>query len=196
MTVYTVHEPARRGTDLLAHTDRFVFVRDGFSWAAFLFGPLWMLRHRLWLAVVLYLVVATAFGAIVRAAGLPSDAAWASVALLALLIGLDASSLRRRGLARRGWTNLGGVVADDLELAERRYFDAWVLRGAGRPGTPGPIGGAMSGAAGAAGSVASSHLVHAGFAASHPGAAHLAPRHVSAGAPDVIGLFPEPGARP
>ena len=34
--------------------------------------------------------------------------------------------MRRWTLARRGWKNLGVVVGDDLEAAERRFFDAWV----------------------------------------------------------------------
>ena len=49
MPVFTVHAPvdaARR-----ADSDRFVFVRDGFHFWAFLFGPLWFISHRLWLAL-------------------------------------------------------------------------------------------------------------------------------------------------
>jgi hypothetical protein len=34
--------------------------------------------------------------------------------------------LRRFGLSRRGWRNVGIVVGDDLESAEWRFFDAWV----------------------------------------------------------------------
>ena len=40
--------------------ERFVFVRDGFSFWAFLLAPLWMLRARLWLVFVGYVVVAVA----------------------------------------------------------------------------------------------------------------------------------------
>ena len=49
MPVFTVHAPVdavRR-----ADSDRFVFVRDGFHFWAFLFGPLWFIWHRLWLAL-------------------------------------------------------------------------------------------------------------------------------------------------
>src|SRR5262249_8172381 len=56
MAVYTVHEPPRRNGDAFAHTERFTFVRDGFAWPAFLFAPLWMLRYRLWLALIVYLL--------------------------------------------------------------------------------------------------------------------------------------------
>ena len=47
--------------------------------------------------------------------------------LFALLIGFEAATLRRFTLARRRrWRNVGIVVGDDLELAERRFFDAWI----------------------------------------------------------------------
>jgi hypothetical protein len=42
-----------------------------------------------------------------------------------LLIGLEAGSLWRWTLTRRGWKNLGVVVGDDMESAERRFFAAW-----------------------------------------------------------------------
>ena len=49
-------------------------------------------------------------------------------ALLALLIGFEAPTLRRFTLARRGFANIGIVVGDDLDLAERRFFDAWIRK--------------------------------------------------------------------
>jgi hypothetical protein len=143
MAVYTVHEPSRRNDDALVHTERFAFVRDGFSWPAFLFGPLWMLRHRLWLALILYLVVLAALGAALRALG-AADAVIVITLLVSLLVGFEASSLRRYGLARRKWRNLGVVVGDDLESAERRFFAAWVgepvWRHAAPPPGPAPAG--------------------------------------------------------
>jgi hypothetical protein len=134
MAVYTVHEPPRRSDDVLAHTDRFAFVRDGFSWPAFLFAPLWMVRYRLWLALIVYLLVVFALGAATRVLG-AGDWVLAIGLLVALLVGFEASTLRRYGLARRGWKMLGVVVGDDLESAERRFFDAWA---AGHVAHPAP----------------------------------------------------------
>src|SRR6202012_3676136 len=51
MPVYTVHAPAAPDPGVVA-TDRFAFVRDGFHFWAMVFGPLWLLAHRLWLGVV------------------------------------------------------------------------------------------------------------------------------------------------
>ncbi len=74
MSVYTVHEPPLRGADASAEPERFVFVRDGFHWWAFLLAPLWMLWHRLWLVFVIYLVVVAALTrpCAARRVGLPS----------------------------------------------------------------------------------------------------------------------------
>ncbi len=126
MGVYTVHEPPQRETDALRHTERFVFVRDGFSIPAFLFGPLWMLRHRMWLVLILYFVINAAIT--VGLGFVVGGHAGAMVLIgffLALLIGIEASSLRRWTLARRGWHALAVVVGDGLEDAERRFFDTW-----------------------------------------------------------------------
>jgi uncharacterized protein DUF2628 len=160
MPVYTVHEPPRRSDDALAHTARFVFVRDGFHWWAFLLGPLWLLRHRLWLELIAYLVLAGGIAFALPRLGVAPSAGFAALALIALLVGLEASTLRRWKLARRGYANRGIVVGDDRETAERRFFDAWVREAGGRPAQP------------------------------------AAPSPRAAPASDIVGLFPQPGARP
>ena len=57
MSVYTVHEPPLRAADALPDAERFAFVRDGFSFWAFLLAPLWMLWHRMWLVLAVYVAV-------------------------------------------------------------------------------------------------------------------------------------------
>ena len=124
MAIFTVHEPPRRQGDLAAHADGFVFLRDRFSWPAFLVPSLWMLRHRLWLALAGYVLAGAGLVLVLRFAGLPTGAAALVVLLLSLLIGIEAGNLRRLALARRGYAQLGVVVADDLESAERRRLPA------------------------------------------------------------------------
>ena len=160
MAVYTVHEPPPKQFEQTSDPERFDFVRDGFSFWAFLFGPLWMLRHRMWLVLLGYVGVSVVLETIFIV--LSEGAAARSIAnlLLALLVGIESATLRRFTLGRRRWTNLGVIVADDLEAAERRFFDVWVKSGGAAPRT----------------TVESQ---------SRPAAA----------APDVIGLFPQPGTR-
>src|SRR3954471_16448399 len=118
MSVYTVHEPPQRDAGASADPDRFVFVRDGFYFWAMVFGPIWLLWRRLWLALLLYVIawIAVEGGLLALTA---SPAAHGAIRLMfAILLGLEGSSLWRWTLHRRGWKNLSVVVGDDLESAE------------------------------------------------------------------------------
>jgi hypothetical protein len=125
MSIYTVYEPPLKAHESAPDPERFVFVRDGFSFWAFLLAPWWMLRHRLWLAFVCYVILAVALSVALRLIGASAAVALVAGALFSLLVGFEAATLRRFGLARRGWRNVGIVVGDDVESAERRFFDAW-----------------------------------------------------------------------
>jgi hypothetical protein len=175
MAVYTVHEPPLRKRQNETDPMRFTFVRDGFHFWAFVLGPLWMLRHRLWLVLIGHLVIVGGLAAGLTWLGASGPGSAAVGVLVALLIGLEASTLRRWTLARRGWNNLGVIVADDVELAERRFFDAW----------SGQIWAAQNWAA-------ESGPAHEPA----PPAPPPTPRAPSPAQPDVIGLFPQPGTQP
>jgi hypothetical protein len=129
MAIYTVHQPPPRKGKASLDPERLVFVRDGFHFWTFLFAPLWLLWHRLWLAFVLWAVVFGAAEIGLRTAGVRGSAHVAVLALMALLVGLEASSLRRWTLALHGWKNIGIVVADSLESAERRFLSEWIGNG-------------------------------------------------------------------
>jgi uncharacterized protein DUF2628 len=124
MPTYEVFEPPMRNRGAADHADRFVFVRDGFSISAFLFGPLWMLYRRLWLVLIIYLGIMAALEVGLVRLGIGAGSQVAVAFLVALLIGIEAASLRRWTLLRRGWLGRGVVVAGDREMAERRFFDA------------------------------------------------------------------------
>ena len=124
MPVYTVHAPVATDASLVA-TDRFAFVRDGFHFWAMVFGPLWLIWHRLWLALLGWIVAIAAIDLGMTALGAGSMAALLANALIALLMGFEAASLQRWTLSRRNWRQLDIVVADDEEAAERRFFDRW-----------------------------------------------------------------------
>jgi hypothetical protein len=127
MPVYTVHAPTGSNADIRA-TDRFAFVRDGFHvWAAIL-GVVWLAWHRLWLALIGWIVLMAAIDVGMVRLGIPGATVFLVDALLALLLGFEAASLRRWTLSRRNWRQLDIVVADDEEAAERRFFDRWTAK--------------------------------------------------------------------
>ena len=170
MRVYTVHEPPPKRYESSSDPERFAFVRDGFSLWACLLGPLWMLRHRMWLVLFGYVVIAVALEIGLQVLGMSGAVSATVGVLLALLIGFEAGTLRRFTLGRRKWTNIGVIVADDLISAERRFFDAWAQHEAGDSAKTDPI-------------------LPSGPALIAP------PFRQPASAPDVIGLFPEPGVQ-
>ena len=127
MPVYTVHAPLAAGADLRS-TDRFVFIRDGFHlWAAVL-GAVWLAWHRLWLGGIGYAALMIVIDLILARIGVASGAIAAIDLLMAILLGLEASSLKRWSYSRGNWRQLDVVVADDLDAAERRFFERWAAR--------------------------------------------------------------------
>jgi hypothetical protein len=125
MAVYTVHAPAGYGVDVRARPDQFVFVRDGFYFWAFVLSILWLVWHRLWLALLGYLALTLAVEIALWSFGASAGTRFVVMGLIALLLGLEAGSLRRWKLSRRKWRQIDVVVADSEEAAERRFFDRW-----------------------------------------------------------------------
>jgi hypothetical protein len=163
MPAFAVLEPPGY-RDTAEHADRFIFLHEKFSLSAFLLGPLWMIWQRLWLELLAYLAGGAAIGYGLYALGVGWPAIILVFSLIHLLLGLEATALVHWMRVRRGWRDSGVVIADDLDLAERRFFDS---RAARRDAAK---------AAAMAAPPASSSPVLAG--PSQPG---------------VIGLFPEPG---
>ncbi len=144
-----------------------MFVRDGFYFWAFVLAPIWLLVRRLWLALFIYVVLTVVIGFGLKFAGVSPTIRSVAEFLVALGIGFEASSIWRWTLSRRRWKTLGFVVAEDAEMAERRFFAEWskgdVPRASDKPPSPEPT--------------------------------YAAPVWRGKPSPsDVIGLFPEPGA--
>jgi hypothetical protein len=112
----------------IAATDKFAFVRDGFHFWAALAGLLWLVWHRLWLALIGWIVVIAAINIAMAMLGAGQNSMFLTNVLLALLMGFEAASLRRWTLSRRKWRQLDIVVADDEESAERRFFERWTAK--------------------------------------------------------------------
>ena len=126
MRSYTVHEPPNPPSDRLSRADRLVFVREGFSWTAALFAPLWMLLHRMWLVFILYVIGMAVLGAMLTALRVtPQMISLTSLAVHAAL-GFELGALRRWTLERKGWRMLGAVTGRNRTECERRFFQAWL----------------------------------------------------------------------
>lgn len=128
MTTYSVYEPAKPSADLYERGERLAFVKEGFSWPAFLVPFLWLIYHRMWIELVLLLAVLVAlpllFGIDQRAEALVG---WASFAV-SLLFAFEANDLRTAALERRGYKLAGVTTGDSRDDAELSFFRSWLPR--------------------------------------------------------------------
>ena len=140
MRSYTLHLPEDARPGEAIGLDRAVLVPDGFAWPAFAFTVLWFLYHRLWIAALIVLAGLLALAGIGHLLGLPPGIAALVTLLASWLIGLEASSLRRWTLARRGWPARDAVIAGTPEEAEARALGRWLDATAAAPRAPFPNG--------------------------------------------------------
>jgi hypothetical protein len=109
-----------------------VFLRDGFSWPAFLLPLPWLLFRKLWLiaalAVVLYLA------SIYAAESWRLDALPVAFSfVLSLWVALEGGEARMRRFERLGWTLDRVMSAETLADAEAVYFAERSARAGNQP---------------------------------------------------------------
>lgn len=119
MATFSVH--ARDG-DNTNPVEDVIFVRDGFSVKAVIFGGLWFLWHRMWLTFFGYAIVALALVAALASGMLHPLGASMLQSLLAVTVGLQAAALRRHHVERAGFHEVAVVSAANRDDAELRYF--------------------------------------------------------------------------
>jgi hypothetical protein len=137
VTVYSVYEPPGNDEiDVAARADKMAFVKDGFSWLAFLVPVLWLIFQRMWLELIAFLVVIAAvswaFGTAPEAREL---AGWVTLALT-LLLAFEANDLRGWALKRRGYRFTGMASGRDRYEAERSFFEGWLPQRRSAPSIP------------------------------------------------------------
>lgn len=149
MALYTVHVP-KDVPDQVRRADRTVFVREGFNLWALVFGWLFLIWHRLWIAALGWIVLA---GAITYGAWLlhpPAGAVLTLFLLLHVFLGVEGNDLRRWRLDRRQFQLVdvvSGAGRDEAEIGffhrqpdERRAATGPASRMVARAATPSVIG--------------------------------------------------------
>jgi hypothetical protein len=126
VTLYSVYAPPDEAPDLAERADRLAFVKEGFSWTALIFQALWLIYHRMWLELVVFVVLLVGLQVL-----LGSDArgqamfGWASLAIT-LLLAVEANDLRAASLKRKGYRLAGVAAGRGREEAELDFFRAWL----------------------------------------------------------------------
>jgi hypothetical protein len=124
MGIYTVHMKGNLEEPSVA--ERAVFVHERFGWAAFFFGPIWLIWHRAWFALTIWLFVQIALAFTIHLTLLHPAAQSGLEFLLALALGLEATSIRTYVLRRRGFKLIDVVHERHIRDAEKSFFSRWM----------------------------------------------------------------------
>lgn len=124
--VCSVHERPDHDANLVTRAEELVFLREGFSWLVALLPPIGLVMRGAWLALALYIVLASAIAGGLAALG--ANPVWSTLAVvgLGIIFGFEASAFERWRMARAGWDEIGVVSGADMDECERRFFDSWM----------------------------------------------------------------------
>ena len=171
MVTYTVHERQGDTGEIAERADRIIFVKEGFAWLALLMPALWLLYHRLWLALIGFIAMIIALQAILTAAQIANDVSGWAILAVSAMFALLANDVRRWTLDMRGFRLVEPVSGRDLEECEHRFFTDWLAaQGALLDDHPRTVKNTLK-----------------------PSPAPTGPVKDSTSTEDVIGLFPDPG---
>ncbi|MGD0642865.1 MAG: DUF2628 domain-containing protein [Roseiarcus sp.] len=120
MAIYAVHCSTGEGD--AAALERAELLKLGLCRAAFVLGPIWLVAHRLWRPLALWLLGAALVGFAAAAGVLSADATIWLYALSALYLGLEGRALQGAALTRGGRPLADVVCARDASTAELGFF--------------------------------------------------------------------------
>ena len=133
MAIYRVLIPVG-AADPAALAERADFIREGFSWPAFLFGPVWLLARGLWRALGVWSLGALIVALTVFYGRTPDFAANWLYFLSAVWLGLEGQGLVAAAKRRAGFRFVDIVAGADAAAAEHGFFSRWLADAA--PASP------------------------------------------------------------
>ncbi|OYY10196.1 MAG: hypothetical protein B7Y70_08915 [Rhizobiales bacterium 35-68-8] len=127
MAIWNVLIKDEAGETDEVRAERALFVRERPFLLVFLFPTLGLLRFRLWLALVGYLVLGGILVGLDALLSVPQAVEIAAAMGLNLLVCLELSTLRLRKARRLGYREAGVVSAPTRDEAERRFFKSYTF---------------------------------------------------------------------
>ena len=171
MAIYTIHAPpAGRGSD---EPTAFVTIKDGFCWPALFIPLVWTVYRRLWVVLCLAILGLVLLGFLAPLGGTVVGGIYV---LGRIYYALEANGLRRWTLERRGYRLVGLAEGRGIEEAERHFFAIWQGDDAAAP----------------AARPAAAPETADGAPPASPEQSRPVRRSMSD--PQIVGLFPSPGA--
>lgn len=134
MARYTVHVKGE-GPEALARAQ---FVRDGFSWLALGFGPLWLLAKGAWISALLLIALLMGIAMLLGSIGIAAMFPLVSQ-LVSFLVALESGAIRAWELELKGHRFAGVISGDDRDVMERRFF----AEALGEAAAPAPVSAAF-----------------------------------------------------
>lgn len=119
MRIFTVHIKP----ELENANEKTVFIPEGFSWKALIFGVVWTLYYRLWLVSIVILALSYGLMYAGEHGYLNEVSAIILQIALSLYVGFSANDWRRDKLARLGFITSEVVASNSKMGAELRYFE-------------------------------------------------------------------------
>lgn len=118
MATFTVHVPQENA----GGAGNAVFVREGFSFPAFAFGPFWLLWKRAWIPAALWtalLALVAGLGSLLK---MPPDAVGVVGFAVSAILGFEGDRILAWSLRRRGYVERDVVIGDNEAEAEEVFF--------------------------------------------------------------------------
>lgn len=121
MAIFTVHVPPTP-PGVAPAPENIMFLREGFNYFAFVFGPFWLLYKRAWIAAAGWTVLLTIIGLLAWKLRVPREAISWMPLVLSTWLGFEGDRLIAWTIARRGYNESDVVIAEDADEAEALYF--------------------------------------------------------------------------
>ena len=123
MALYSVYLPSSGQMTTPEIMGRAIFIKDRFSWGAFLIPPLWLGYKRIWRWLLVYALLEGLL--IAGATNIALNPALTGIIslLIAFFIGICGREWWGAALERRGFELAGIVQGGTPEDAERRFYD-------------------------------------------------------------------------
>jgi hypothetical protein len=124
MKTFTVQAPPEDDRSYAERAVDYVFLKEGYSFWAALFGPFWSLANKMWLEAFIHFVGLFAVLGILGAIGfVPAVISYVSF-MANLLFALFAYDLQRFHYSRKGYQMIGVVNGKTKGDCEARFFRA------------------------------------------------------------------------
>ena len=124
MKIFSIHHKAVDPATILSEGLETRFVKEGISWAALFLSPVWLIYHRMWLVLLGALVMYGIAEFTADAVGLDPASSFSLMLIINVILALEGNNLRRWTLGRAGFKEIGVVTGRSLEHCERRFFES------------------------------------------------------------------------